>query len=170
MPYAFFHHYFPEVAEQETRTVLILDDSPFDLPPGPYTLLEMYCNEEGCDCRRVFFYVVSPPSSRALAVIAYGWEEREFYERWFGHDDPEEIDVLKGPAFNMASPQSAFAPAIMEMIQSTVLQDRAYLERIKSHYKMFCDMINKRGAPSPRTRTASRNKKHNKNRKKQRKR
>jgi hypothetical protein len=156
MPYVSFHDHFPEVAERETRTVFILDDSPYDLPPGPYTLIEMYCNEPGCDCRRVFFCVVSPHRRHALAVVAYGWENRDFYERWFGHYDPEEIDVLKGPALNLASPQSDLAPAIMDMIQCTVLQDELYVERLKTHYKMFREKIDKEGVPGPPRATASR--------------
>ena len=82
MPYAFFHEHFPEIAERETRTITILEQSPSLLPPGDYSLVEMYCDDHKCDCRRVFFYVVSPTKKEPVAVIAYGWERRKFYAKW----------------------------------------------------------------------------------------
>ena len=81
MPYACFHEYFPEIAERETRTITILEQSSSKLPPGEYSLIEMYCNERKCDCRRVFFYVISLPKKDVEAVIAYGWESRKFYAK-----------------------------------------------------------------------------------------
>jgi len=59
MPYAPFHKWYPKIAKQETRCVTILPGSPWNLPPAHYSLLEMYCDEPGCDCRRVFLAVLS---------------------------------------------------------------------------------------------------------------
>ena len=59
MPFAPFHDYFPQVAEQEKRMITVLDGSSAGVPPGDYSLLEMYCDEPGCDCRRVFLYILS---------------------------------------------------------------------------------------------------------------
>src|SRR5207245_11325059 len=92
MPYAMFHTYFPEIAERETLVVTVFPSSPFDLPPGRYALLEMFCDEPGCDCRRVMFYVMLPHSKEAGAIIVYGWESRQFYARWLGDDDPLVLD------------------------------------------------------------------------------
>jgi hypothetical protein len=136
-----YHDYFPEIAERETRTISVFDNSSWDLPPAHYSLLEMYCDEPDCDCRRVFFYVVSSLTRQAVAVIAYGWESRKFYSKWFGDDDPKIIEELKGPALNLASPQSEIAPLILEMVQEVVLQDRAYIQRVKNHYRMFRNRI-----------------------------
>ena len=74
------------------------------IPPDQYALVEMYCDERGCDCRRVFFYVISSSIKDVGAVIAYGWERPEFYARWMGDDDPEIIKDLQGPVLNMCSP------------------------------------------------------------------
>lgn len=53
MPFAHFYNYFPEVAKGETHSITISPASEFGLPPDDYGFLEMYCDEPGCDCRRV---------------------------------------------------------------------------------------------------------------------
>jgi hypothetical protein len=61
MPFQLFHDLFPEMAERETRSVIVPPGSPpSGLPPGQYAFLEMFCNEKGCDCRRVFLLNQSP--------------------------------------------------------------------------------------------------------------
>lgn len=140
MPYQAFHTCFPEIGAREARSV-ILPDPGVPLPAGEYKLVEMYCNEPGCDCRRVFFYVISPGHPQPLAVVAYGWETRAFYARWAGANDPLWIDELVGPVLNRGSPQSELAPAVLELIEDVVLKDRAYIRRIKRHYRMFRDRI-----------------------------
>lgn len=137
MPYSLFHSRFPDVAERETRTVTVIDSSDFNLPPAHYSFLEMFCDEPGCDCRRVFFSVVSSLQKDIQAVIAWGWEEREFYTKWMGDDDPRIINDLIGPALNLASPQSNLAPALLYLFRNVLLQDTAYVERVKRHYTMF---------------------------------
>ncbi len=137
MPYAPFHEYFRETAERETRTVTVLPQASLGLPPADYSLLEMYCDEPGCDCRRVFFYILSSLKQDVVAVIAYGWESPEFYARWMGDDDREMLEELRGPILNMSSPQSELAPALLELVKNAVLCDKAYVARLKSHYRIF---------------------------------
>lgn len=143
MPYSSFHNYFPEIAEQETRAITVLENSSWDLPAADYLLIEMYCDEPGCDCRRVFLAVFSSVTERIEAVIAYGWESPEFYAKWMGDNDPEDIRRLKGPDLNLASYQSDLAPLLLEMVQEVVLQDQAYIQRLKTHYRMFRQRIDK---------------------------
>jgi hypothetical protein len=138
MPYEAFHTRFPEIAREETRLLTVLQSANLGVPPGEYLFLEMYCNERGCDCRRVFFHVASPPNfAEALAVVAYGWEDPDFYARWFGSADPRDIAALKGPMLNLASPQSSLAPAILKLVSDVLLRDGAFLARLKRHYQMF---------------------------------
>ena len=144
MPYVCFHEYFPELAERETRSITIPKRLSSGLPAGEYGFLEMYCDERGCDCRRVFFYVISPPKKEPLAIVAYGWESPEFYARWMGDNDPEIIRDLQGPVLNMGSPQCNLAPAILKLVKDVVLQDRLYIERIKNYYLMFRDKIDRK--------------------------
>jgi hypothetical protein len=63
-----------------------------------------------------------------------------------GDDDPNVIADLQGPVLNLASPQSKQAPAILELIETVVLQDRAYIERVKRHYALFREKIDKERA------------------------
>ena len=158
MPYAMFLQNFPEIAERETRTVTLLQKSPSGLEPGDYSLLEMFCDEPGCDCRRVMFCVVSSRTKDMEAVVAYGWESRDFYVKWMGDDDPNVIDELQGPVLNLASQQSTLAPAILELIETVVLQDEAYIERVKRHYALFRERIDGK-RPSAKKATKRRKKK-----------
>ena len=132
-----FEAYFPEIAMRETRTVIVRGWSPFKLPAGEYAFPELFCDEPGCDCRRVFFYVVSPTSSSPLAVVAYGWETDAFYAQWAHEDDPQVIHQLKGPVLNLGSPQSRYAPEFLRLIDKALLQDPAYMQRLKAHYDLF---------------------------------
>ena len=144
MPYAFFNELCPEIAESETRTITVLDESSLGLPVAEYALLEMFCNERKCDCRRVFFYVVSSLTNDVVAVIAYGWESKKFYAKWMRDDDPEVIKELQGPILNMGSPQSNLAPAILDLVEDIILNDRAYVERVKTHYLIYRSKIERR--------------------------
>jgi hypothetical protein len=121
MPYSLFHSRFPKVAERETRTVTVINSADFNLPPARYSFLEMFCDEPGCDCRRVFFSVVSSLQKDIQAVITWGWEEREFYVTWMGNDDPRMIRDLIGPALNLASPQSNIAPALLDLFRARTM-------------------------------------------------
>ena len=116
MPDAVFLEHFPEIAERETRTITLLQRSPSGLAPGDYSLLEMFCDEAGCDCRRVMFCVVSSHTKDVEAVVAYGWESRDFYAKWMHDDDPDVIDELQGPILNLASPNS-------QLMLPNVIQD-----------------------------------------------
>ena len=132
MHYAPFHEYCPKDAESETRSIAVVNDP--DLPAGDYALLESYCQDPDCDCRRVFLCVRS--RRRVEAVIAFGWESRNFYARWMGSRDPRDIDQFKGPCLNLMSPQSDLAPALLRAVQD-VLEDASYVASLKRHYAMF---------------------------------
>ncbi|RJP49509.1 MAG: hypothetical protein C4557_11205 [Anaerolineaceae bacterium] len=140
MPYTSFHHYFQEIAKGETRTITIMREDDI-VPKGSYGLLEMYCDDPGCDCRRVFLEVHDWEREKDVAFIAYGWESKVFYRNWFRGDDPEIIRDLQGPVLNDASPQSKYAPAFLKLVKDVVLSDQAYIERLKRHYWMFKEKV-----------------------------
>lgn len=137
------------LAERETRSYTLPPGNPWGLPPATYWLLEMYCNESGCDCRRVFFSVESSATGDFEAVIAWGWEPPEYYAAWFGSNDPDDLAQLVGPILNEASPQSPIAPALMRMVTDLALSDPAYVARLKRHYAAFRRRIDP-GGGSPR--------------------
>lgn len=134
MPFAPFTAKFRELGIAETRVLTALN-----LPgviPGEYALMELYCDEPGCDCRRVLFSVHRRGSKIPEAVIGYGWESIEFYSQWLGRDDPKAIREMQGPSLNPISPQSSMAPALLQQMPF-ILQDIKYVERLKRHYAMF---------------------------------
>ncbi len=141
MPFQMFHDLFPALAERETRCITVISRSKLELPPGDYFFQEMFCNDQGCDCRRVFFFVVSSVKKDVEAVVAWGWEKPEFYAKWLGHDDPHDVAELKGPILNLGSPQTALAPAILDLARNLLLRDPDHVARIKRHYRLFRDKV-----------------------------
>ncbi len=65
MPYAPFQERFPKIAEKETRAITILNNP--ELPSDTYGLTEAYCDELDCDCRRVFFNVISKNQKKSIS-------------------------------------------------------------------------------------------------------
>jgi len=141
MPFILFHDLCPAVAEAETRSLIVPARVKPALPAGEYIFCEMFCDEPGCDCRRVFFMVASSRRNQIEAVIAYGWETSAFYAKWLRNDDPEEIAELQGPVLNFGSPQSPLAPKILELFKTILIPDTAYIARVKQHYSMFRRMV-----------------------------
>ena len=142
MPFVMFYKYFPKVAENQTRVITLFKQTEFDLPPGEYAFTELYCDEKGCDCRRVMFNVIYD-RKQVAAVIAYGWESDTFYARWMGDDDPDMVEQLKGPTTSMLGPQSEKSGQILEMFKRMILTDAKYIDRLKEHYRMFRERIDK---------------------------
>lgn len=142
MPYTPFYKKFPDIAENETRSLIINSDP--ELPDDKYVFTEAYCDEQDCDCRRVFFNVFSDNTKKLLAVITYGWEKREYYVKWMGDDDePDIIDSLVGLGLNIASPQSELAHALLKKIDFVLKNDINYVKWLKHHYKIFRNEIDK---------------------------
>ena len=142
MPFILFHDFFPEVAGKETRTATVLNNPDGKLPSGDYGFLEMYCDEADCDCRRVYFDVISRGSAQTEAFITWGWENEEFYRSRSKLDlSPEDLAELIGPALATGQPQGKLAPALLDFVRDIILADAAYVERIKRHYKMFRERI-----------------------------
>ena len=112
-----------------------------DLPPDEYGFIEAYCNEPGCDCRRVFFHVFAVRQNTMMAVINYGWEYTQFYATWLGLNDPETLRDLQGPALYSLSPQSEYAPTLLHTFKTVLLKDINYIERLKRHYAMFREAV-----------------------------
>jgi len=53
---------------------------------------------------RVFLQFYAEARRKCVAVVAYGWESMEFYEKWL-HDDLVVLADLRGLDFNIGSPQ-----------------------------------------------------------------
>lgn len=147
MPFIPFYTKFPDIAEQETRSLIMRGDP--ELPDDTYALIELYCDEENCDCRRVFFNVYSENTKKLLAVVAYGWEKRQHYIDWIRNDNPDIIDALVGPCLNSGSPQSEFAQALLKKVNFILKNDVPYVQRLKRHYKIFRKAIDEQNKIEP---------------------
>jgi hypothetical protein len=134
---------FPELAAKEVRVAIILEDT--EIPKGEYAFVEWYCDEDNCDCRRVLIQVLERSTrGKVWATINYGWEEPAFYAKRIGLKSMAED--MAGPMLDPINPQTKYAPALLELFEM-ILQDPAYVERLKRHYAMF------KGAQPPRARS-----------------
>ncbi len=129
-----FYTLFRDLAAKETRSITLRGQP--GLPDGEFGLVEFYCDEPDCDCRRVIFRVVSaPPDMRTYATINYGWESLAFYTAWM-HGDTESAVMMQGASLERLGPQSQHSTAFLALVQ-TVLQDGAYVRRLQEHYRLF---------------------------------
>ena len=156
MAFVPFYEKFPDLAVKETRVLNVFNHP--GLPSDEYGLLEMYCDEPGCDCRRVMFNIQRPNSKQADAVVAFGWESEEFYKKWLGNT-PVDVQELQGPVLNSASHQSQLAPLLLQQVKF-ILEDAKYVERLQRHYAMFRAEVERGSGTSsrrqlPRTRRKS---------------
>jgi hypothetical protein len=119
----------PELGAQETRVLYVLAKTD-ELPTGSYGLLECYCPDPDCDCRRVLLIVVEERQpGRPLAYISYAFDE-----------DAE----MAGPLLDPINPQSEYAEVLLERVEDFVLTDSRYVARLERHYQMV-----KRAAVDP---------------------
>jgi hypothetical protein len=51
------------------------------------------------------------------------------------------ISEMMGLGLNSASPQSEIAPALLAPIRDVLLDDPAYIERLKRHYQIFKEKV-----------------------------
>jgi hypothetical protein len=126
-----FHNRFPEIAEKETRCIIIPHGK--KLPAGEYFLAESYCNDSNCDCRRVFINIIHNRS--IVATIGYGWEDLSFYEKWLGEKNLA-VD-MKGPILELGGQQTEHSSELLRLFKEAILNDEMYIERLKRHYDMF---------------------------------
>ena len=140
MPMVPFFTLFRDLAFKEMRSATVRQMP--NIPDGEYGFLELYCDEPDCDCRRVVIEVVSPTTGPKIwATINYGWESVEFYEKRIG--DRETAREYQGAVLDPLNPQTKYSPALLHLFK-LVLQDEAYVERLKRHYKLFKSDLRKK--------------------------
>ena len=102
----------PELGARETRVLYVLAQTD-DLPTGSYGLLEIYCPDPECDCRRVLIKVVEERQpGRFLASISYAFDE-----------DAE----MAGPLLDPINPQSEYAEVLLDRVERFALTDADYV-------------------------------------------
>jgi hypothetical protein len=118
-----------DLGVRETRTLTLFDPHGA-IPVGNYALVELYCPDPDCDCRRVMLNVVEEKRpTEYLASIGYGF-------------DRDEEDA--GPYLDPLNYQCRYAGDLMRLVEGLVLSDQAYVARLKRHYALV-----KRAATDP---------------------
>lgn len=111
-----FVRLFPQQAMAESR-VFITSGHP-RLPDDEYGLVELYCADAACTCRRVMINVAGRRRKELLASISFGFDR-----------DAE----LAGPFLDPLNPQSSYAGVLLDLV-AEVLADPAYVSRLQAHY------------------------------------
>lgn len=110
-----------DLAIRETRVITLLQPQR-GIPKGVYGLVEFYCPDPACDCRRVMLNVSEKRQPEPfLATISYG----------FDRNGPD-----AGPYLDPLNEQSPYAFALLEMVSELVLSDSEYLARLERHYNL----------------------------------
>lgn len=141
MPFASLDTLLPEIAREETRSLRTMGED--GEVARTFLFAEMFCDEAGCDCRRAFVQVLSDERGVAQprAMLSWGWEPPEFYQRWAGFPlSPADMDELRGPALVRLERQSEEAEALLDAFR-WMLSDEAYAARIRRHYALFRERI-----------------------------
>jgi len=110
----------PDLAEKETRTATLFEPRE-GIPAGTYGLIESYCADPDCDCRRVMINVVEKEHpTRYLAAIGYGFDRNAEYA---------------GPYLDPLNEQCPYAGALLRLVQEVALSDPSYVARLERHYE-----------------------------------
>jgi hypothetical protein len=129
---------FPKIAEKDTRTFAVLDDS--GLLKNQYGLFETYCNDPACDCQRVLLNVIDLKTGETSAIIAFGWKSKEFYSNQIGTSNENTLHSIKGPALDTTGPKTEKANLLLEQV-GYILKDKSYIGKLIRHYNMFKETI-----------------------------
>jgi hypothetical protein len=114
-----FYELFPEQAWAETRSITI-QGHPL-LPDDDYGLIEAYCTDPKCDCRRVMLNVIGRQQGPDyLAAISFGFDRNKEHA---------------GPFLDPMNRQSHYAPALLDLVIREILTDPVYVARLESHYR-----------------------------------
>ena len=119
MSFIAFHELYPEQGTQEVRVIRVQRHD--RLPTDEYALVEFYCTDPQCDCRRVLLHILAKgqPQADPLAAIGYG----------FDRQDPD-----AGPYLDPMNPQGEHAEALLALVAEVALSDPAYTARLEAHY------------------------------------
>jgi hypothetical protein len=122
MPLSDFFHAFPKLAGSELRNFTVPPGADSSLPADRYAFIELYCNDKGCDCRRVTIAVFAERQRKYVAYLNLGFDSS---------------DAMAGPFLDPLNPQAPYAQDLLTMLTDMINDDHAYLARLHRHYVMF---------------------------------
>lgn len=135
-----FMDYFPELFDRETRKIMLIQDT-FGLLQGSYVLLENYCSDNDCDCRKVMINVVSMDNNipMILGTVGFGWENVQHYTHWLD-GDTDTASKMVGAYLERGGIQTEYSQGCLEMVKNS-LRDEKYIDLIKKHYVSFKKLL-----------------------------
>jgi hypothetical protein len=119
-----FGKMFRDIAEKETRVITTFNDP--KLGSESYAMVDVYCVDPACDCRRVMINVIRDRDTKHLATINWAF-------------DPKDPD--RGPFLDRLNTQSPLSNALLKLFKEEVITDKRYVERLERHYKMVKDAV-----------------------------
>ena len=130
------HDVFPELASKESRML-----RPFnrpELPEDDYVLVEHYCVDPKCDCRRVVIGMfLGAPPPRQVATINHAFDVPT-------DGEPQTfLDPL--------NPQSDRSEPLLGLFLEMLKNDPTYIDRLKRHYRMVKEAAADPNHPAYRT-------------------
>jgi len=131
-----FYTYFLEIADKETKVVQILKSGINTPPIGAYALVESFCDDRKCDCRKVMFNVIAiSQPGKILATIGFGWESISFYTAWAGGDQElarQMVGTYLEPLCAQSKHSAYFCSLIADMVK-----EGSFRSRLICHYQLF---------------------------------
>lgn len=115
---------FPELARREALALALAGQD--GKPVATFLFREFYCNDPGCDCRRVVLHVHWVERKLVAASIGYGFEPAlPPFE-----DEPQ---VMLDPI----NPQTDASEHILEMFEDALARDPSVRARFVAHYEAW---------------------------------
>lgn len=125
MAMTLFRSLFPQLADDECRSIIVRNRD--GVPDDDYALLELFCIDAACDCRRTILSVFARRKNKVVATIGIGF-------------DRDEEDA--GPYLDPLNPQSKHAEELLEFVEESALADPDYVARLERHYHLVKAAVN----------------------------
>jgi len=113
---------FPELAFDECRFIIVQKPAggvKESVPAAMYGLIEFYCSDRNCDCRRVTLQVAAMPAPQPLVTISYGFDRD---------------DAMAGPFIDPLHRCCSYGNELLALVEEQALADPEYVARLERHY------------------------------------
>jgi len=112
------------------RSIVIRDEP--RLPDGQYDLVDTYCADPACDCRKTIIQIFH--GGKLVSIVNFGWETPEFYLRWQGAvRDRELAEEMSDVSIDFASPDLVSREGILAL-RHHILDDK-WISMLEDHYR-----------------------------------
>lgn len=119
-----FDRAYLDLARREALAVQFLGEG--GKPSGTLLFREFYCNDPGCDCRRVVLHAVWVERGQTVASIGYGFEPA-------APPFDDEPQVMLDPI----NPQSELSGHVLALFQEVLDTQPGVRDRFVRHYELW---------------------------------